>query len=171
MPPAQQPKSPNNNNRKTPRAETHPPVVVVRAAAPPQQQQAAPQQAQKPKQKLPHFFQAFAPELSAKLNVLYELEGFVVKDTHRAGVMPPAALLFATPSAAGTLYEADALTYRFCYLFPEAVPHAVNNKAYGADLAARLRDVLVFPDPSQPVSVSDARARVLALREQLSLLL
>ena len=81
--------------------------------------------------------------------------------------MPPAALLFATPSAAGTLYEADALTYRFCYLFPEAAPHAVNNQAYGADLAARLRDVLVFPDPSRPVSVSDARARVLALREQL----
>ena len=81
--------------------------------------------------------------------------------------MPPAALLFATPSEAGTLYEADALTYCFCYLFPEAVPHAVNNQAYGADLAARLRAALVFPDPSQPVSVSDARARVLALREQL----
>ena len=82
--------------------------------------------------------------------------------------MPPAALLFATRSEAGTLYEADALTYRLCYLFSEAVPHAVNNQAYGADLAARLRDVLlVFPDPSQPVSVSDARARVLALREQL----
>ena len=160
MPPAQQPKS--TKGSKTPRAETHPPVV--RAAAPPQQ--AAPQ-AQKLKQKIPHFFQAFAPELSAKLNVLYELEGFVVKDTHRAGVMPPAALLFATPSAAGTLYEADALTYRLCYLFPEAVPHAVNNQAYGAELAARLRDVLVFPDPSRPVSVSDARARVLALREQL----
>ena len=80
MPPAQQPQS--NNNSKTPRAETHPPVVV-RAAAPPQQ--AAPQ-AQKLKQKLPPFFQAFAPELSEKLNVLYELEGFVVKDTHRAGV-------------------------------------------------------------------------------------
>ena len=161
MPPAQPPKSPNDTS-KTPRA-THPPVVV-RAAAPPQP--AAPQ-AQKLKQKLPPFFQAFAPELSETLNVLYELECFVVKDTHRAGVMPPAALLFATPSEAGTLYEADALTYRSCYLFPEAVPHAVNNQAYGADLAARLRDVLVFPDPSQPVSVSDARARVLALREQL----
>ena len=122
-------------------------------------------QAQKLK-KMPHF-QAFAPELSEKLNVFYELERFVVKDTHLAGVMPPAALLFATPSEAGTLYEADAMTYRFYYSFPEAVSHAVNNKAYGADFAARLRDVLVFPDPSQPVSVSDARARVLALREQL----
>ena len=129
-----------SNNNKTPRA-TH--LPVVRSARIP------------------------APELSEKLNVFYELECFVVKDTHLAGVMPPAALLFATPSAAGTLYEADALTYRFYYLFPEAVPHAVNNRAYGADFAARLRDVLVFPDPSQPVSVSDARARVLALREQL----
>ena len=75
MPPAQQPKS--NDSKTTtakPRA-THPPVVV--RAAPPLAPQAPPQ-AQKLKQKMPHFFQAFAPELSEKLNVFYELECFVV---------------------------------------------------------------------------------------------
>ena len=75
MPPAQQLESNNNtNDSKTPRA-THPPVVVVRSAMIPAR---APPQAQKLKQKMPHFFQAFAPELSETLNVCYELECFVV---------------------------------------------------------------------------------------------
>ena len=127
----------------------------------------SPESKQKQKKNKMQRFQAFAPELSEKLNVFYELECFVVKDTKLAAAMPAASVLFATPSEAGTLYEADALTWRFYYSFPEAVTHAINNKACGADFAARLRDVLVFPDASQLVSVSDAKARVLALRAQL----
>ena len=114
-------------------------------------------------------FKAFAPEISEPLNVLYALERFVAKDAKAVAAVPVASVPFAKPSDAGTLYEADALTWRVYHAYPEAISHAINNQAYGADFAARLRCVLAT-DTSQPVSVSDAKARVLRLREQLFLM-
>ena len=117
-------------------------------------------------------FQTFAPELSEPLNVLYALECLVAKDTIAVAAVPVASVPFAKPSDAGTLYEADALTWRVYHAFPEAITHAINNQAYGADFATRLRDALhLSADAPQPVSVSDAKARVLKLRAQLLLMM
>ena len=108
-------------------------------------------------------FQAFAPSLSEELNVFYELERFVVEDARRAAAPPAASVLFATPSEAGTLYEADAMTWRFYNSFPEAIANASTTRPT-APTWRRACAALGFPDASQPVSVSDGRARVLALR-------
>ena len=92
-------------------------------------------------------FQAFAPDMSEPLNVLYALERFVAK---AVAAVPVASVPFAKPSDAGTLYEADASTWRLYHAYPEAISHAINNQAYGADFAARLRCELAT-DTSQPV--------------------
>jgi hypothetical protein len=78
--------------------------------------------------------------LARLLNALYALEACVSADTlNRA---PPCRLAtesapFARPQGT-SLYEADALTWRFYYTDANCVVSAINNAAYGPVLARAL---------------------------------
>jgi hypothetical protein len=59
------------------------------------------------------------------------------------GPVAPETAPFVRPHA-GTLYEADTLTWRFYHTNAGCVVHAINNETYGAALARALYANLVF---------------------------
>ena len=76
------------------------------------------------------------------LDALAALDACVRKDVLRGPVAPESAP-FVRPHA-GSLYEADTLTWRFYHTNAGSVVHAINNEAYGAALAHALYANLIF---------------------------
>ena len=76
------------------------------------------------------------------LDALAALDACVRKDALRGPVAPESAP-FVRPHA-GSLYEADTLTWRFYHTNAGSVVHAINNEAYGAALAHALYANLIF---------------------------
>ena len=76
------------------------------------------------------------------LDALAALDACVRKDALRGPVAPESAP-FVRPHA-GSLYEADTLTWRFYHTNAGCVVHAINNEAYGAALAHALYANLIF---------------------------
>ena len=76
------------------------------------------------------------------LDALAALDACVRKDVLRGPVAPESAP-FVRPHA-GSLYEADTLTWRFYHTNAGSVVHAIHNEAYGAALAHALYANLIF---------------------------
>jgi hypothetical protein len=76
------------------------------------------------------------------LDALAALDACVRNDALRGPVAPESAP-FVRPHA-GSLYEADTLTWRFYHTNAGSVVHAINNEAYGAALAHALYANLIF---------------------------
>ena len=76
------------------------------------------------------------------LDALAALDACVRADVLRGPVAPESAP-FVRPHA-GSLYEADTLTWRFYHTNAGSVVHAINNEAYGAALAHALYANLIF---------------------------
>ena len=78
----------------------------------------------------------YGGRVARALDALAALEACVRADAVRGPLVPETALL-VRPHA-GSLYEADALTWRFYHIHPNSVAHAINNTAYGdSDALAR----------------------------------
>ena len=101
---------------------------------------------------------------SDALNALYDLEVCITREA-RTGPVAEVGLLFAVPE--GTLYEADSLTWRFYHLLASSIVHAINNKAYGPELADRLFQSLFPRQTRRIVSVDETRQQVGSLRAML----
>jgi len=84
----------------------------------------------------------YGGRVARALDALAALEACVRADTLRGPVAPETALL-VRPHA-GSLYEADALTWRFYHTNAGSVVHAITNEAYGAALAYALYGNLLF---------------------------
>ena len=76
------------------------------------------------------------------LDALAALDACVRADVLRGPVAPESAP-FVRPHA-GSLYEADTLTWRFYHTNAGSVVHAIHNEAYGAALAHALYANLIF---------------------------
>jgi hypothetical protein len=76
------------------------------------------------------------------LDALAALDACVRADVLRGPVAPESAP-FVRPHA-GSLYEADTLTWRFYHTNAGSVVHAIHNEAYGAALAHALYASLIF---------------------------
>ena len=76
------------------------------------------------------------------LDALAALDARMRADVLRGPVAPESAP-FVRPHA-GSLYEADTLTWRFYHTNAGSVVHAINNEAYGAALAHALYANLIF---------------------------
>ena len=76
------------------------------------------------------------------LDALAALDACVRKDVLRGPVAPESAP-FVRPHA-GSLYEADTLTWRFYHTNAGSVEHAINKAAYGAAIARTLYGNLLF---------------------------
>jgi hypothetical protein len=59
----------------------------------------------------------------------------------RGGAVAAESVPFALPSGV-SMYEADALTWRFYHLYANNVAHAINNAADGDALARAVRATL-----------------------------
>jgi hypothetical protein len=84
----------------------------------------------------------YGGRVARALDALAALEACVRADTLRGPLSPETALL-VRPHA-GSLYEADTLTWRFYHTNAGSVVHAINNEAYGAALAHALYANLIF---------------------------
>ena len=80
--------------------------------------------------------------MARALDALAALDACVRADLVRGPLVPEAAP-FARPHA-GSLYEADTLTWRFYHTNAGSVAHAIHNEAYGAALAHALYANLIF---------------------------
>jgi hypothetical protein len=76
-------------------------------------------------------------ETARALDALFAFEMCVSADTLRCGAMAPESVPFARPTGV-SMYEADALTWRFYHTNVSCVAHAINNAAYGDALARAL---------------------------------
>jgi hypothetical protein len=125
---------------------------------------------------------AFTPCFSAEvfgaktaLDALLVLEECVSADMLRGGAVTTESVPFARPTGV-SMYEADALTWRFYHLYANNVAHAINNAAYG-DALARALFARLFERPQEevhplrPSSVDDVRAAIAALRRALRAIL
>jgi hypothetical protein len=94
------------------------------------------------------------------LAALAALDACVRADVLRGPVAPESAP-FVRPHA-GSLYEADTLTWRFYHANAGCVVHAINNEAYGAALALALYANLIFDLERRKIPHSHARSAALA---------
>jgi hypothetical protein len=78
--------------------------------------------------------EAFGAKTAGALNVLLALEECVSADMLRGGAVATESVQFARPTGI-SMYEADALTWRFYHYHNNSVAHAINNTAYGDALA------------------------------------
>ena len=85
---------------------------------------------------------AYGGREARALDALAALDACVRADVLRGPVAPESAP-FVRPHA-GSLYEADTLTWRFYHTNAGSVVHAINNEAYGAALAHALYANLIF---------------------------
>ena len=100
--------------------------------------------AQQTKEEIARLFRAavYGGRVARALDALAALDACVRKDVLRGPVAPESAP-FVRPHA-GSLYEADTLTWRFYHTNAGSVVHAINNEAYGAALAHALYANLIF---------------------------
>ena len=84
----------------------------------------------------------YGGRVARALDALAALDACVRADLVRGPVAPESAP-FVRPHA-GSLYEADTLTWRFYHTNAGSVVHAINNEAYGAALAHALYANLIF---------------------------
>ena len=84
----------------------------------------------------------YGGRVARALDALAALDACVRKDVLRGPVAPESAQ-FVRPHA-GSLYEADTLTWRFYHTNAGSVVHAIHNEAYGAALAHALYANLIF---------------------------
>ena len=121
--------------------------------------------------------EVFGAEMARALDAFAELEVCISADTLRGGAVPVAAesVPFARPSGV-SMYEADALTWRLYHTHASCVVNAINNAAYGDELARALHAHLFAsfaePNVAHPmvaVSVDQVRAALSAVRRALLL--
>ena len=96
------------------------------------------------------------------LDALAALDACVRKDVLRGPVAPESAP-FVRPHA-GSLYEADTLTWRFYHTNAGSVVHAINNEAYGAALARALYANLMFDLEEEGNDEDGADAHLILMR-------
>jgi hypothetical protein len=84
----------------------------------------------------------YGGRVARALDALAALDACVRADLVRGPLVPEAAP-FARPHA-GSLYEADTLTWRFYHTNAGSVEHAINKAAYGAAIARTLYGNLLF---------------------------
>jgi hypothetical protein len=133
--------------------------------------------AQQTKEEIARLFPAavYGGREARALDALAALDACVRADVLRGPVAPESAP-FVRPHA-GSLYEADTLTWRFYHTNAGSVVHAINNEAYGAALAHALYANLIFDLQAEeeegaylilmraaPPSLERVRAALLRLR-------
>ncbi len=114
--------------------------------------------------------EAFGAETVRALDALLALEGCVSADTLRCGVVATESAPFARPTGV-SMYEADALTWRFYHIHTNSVVHAIKNTA-NADALARVLFARLFEKPEEeahlrPSSVDEVHTVIAALRRAL----
>jgi hypothetical protein len=81
--------------------------------------------------------EVFGADTARALDALLALEECMSADMLRGGAVAAESVPFARPTGV-SMYEADALTWRFYHYHTNSVAHAINNAAYG-DALARVR--------------------------------
>ena len=123
---------------------------------------------------------AFTPRFSAEvfgadkaraLDALLGLEECMAAEMRHGGVVAMESVPFARPTGV-SMYEADALTWRFYHLYASNVAHTLNNAAYGEAFSRALFTRLFSERPEEeallwPSSVDEVRAAIAALRRAL----
>jgi hypothetical protein len=119
------------------------------------------------------FFAAevFGADTARALDALLALEECLSADMLRDGAVAAESVPFARPTGV-SMYEADALTWRFYHLHTNSVTHAIDISAYGDALARALFALLFSERPEEvahlrPSSVDDVRAAITTLRRAL----
>ena len=120
--------------------------------------------------------EVFGADMARALDAFAALEVCISADTLRCGGAVATAaesVPFARPSGA-SMYEADALTWRLYHTHASCVVNAINNAAYGDELARALHAHLFasFAEPNVvhpmvAVSVDQVRAALSAVRRAL----
>ena len=120
--------------------------------------------------------EVFGADMARALDAFAALEVCISADTLRCGgaVATAESVPFARPSGV-SMYEADALTWRLYHTHASCVVNAINNAAYGDELARALHAHLFasFAEPNVvhpmmvAVSVDQVRAALLAVRRAL----
>ena len=119
--------------------------------------------------------EVFGADMARALDAFAALEVCITADTLRCGgaVATAESVPFARPSGV-SMYEADALTWRLYHAHASCVVNAINNAAYGDELARALHAHLFasFAEPNVvhpmvAVSVDQVRAALLAVRRVL----
>ena len=119
--------------------------------------------------------EVFGADMARALDAFAALEVCITADTLRCGgaVATAESVPFARPSGV-SMYEADALTWRLYHAHASCVVNAINNAAYGDELAralhAHLFASLAEPNVVHPmvaVSVDQVRAALSAVRRAL----
>ena len=117
--------------------------------------------------------EVFGADMARALDAFAELEGCISADTLRGGAVAVESVPFARPTGV-SMYEADALTWRLYHTHASCVVNAINNAAYGDELARALHAHLFasFAEPNVvhpmvAVSVDQVRAALSAVRRAL----
>ena len=119
--------------------------------------------------------EVFGADMARTLDAFAALEVCITADTLRCGgaVATAESVPFARPSGV-SMYEADALTWRLYHTHASCVVNAINNAAYGDELARALHAHLFasFAEPNVvhpmvAVSVDQVRAALSAVRRAL----
>jgi hypothetical protein len=113
----------------------------------------------------------FGAKTARALDALLALEKCVSADMLHGGVVAAESVPFARPTGV-SMYEADALTWRFYHLYANTVAHVLNNAAYGEAFARALFARLFSSEkpeahPLRPSSVDEVRAAIATLRRAL----
>ena len=121
--------------------------------------------------------EVFGADMARALDAFAALEVCITADTLRCGgaMATAESVPFARPSGV-SMYEADALTWRLYHTHASCVVNAINNAAYGDELARALHAHLFasFAEPNVvhpmvAVSVDQVRAALSAVRRALLL--
>ena len=120
--------------------------------------------------------EVFGADMARALDAFAALEVCISADTLRCGgAVAEESVPFARPSGV-SMYEADALTWRLYHAHASCVVNAINNAAYGDELARALHAHLFasFAEPNVvhpmvAVSVDQVRAALSAVRRALLL--
>jgi hypothetical protein len=119
--------------------------------------------------------EVFGADMARALDAFAALEVCITADTLLCGgaVATAESVPFARPSGV-SMYEADALTWRLYHTHASCVVNAINNAAYGDELARALHAHLFasFAEPNVvhpmvAVSVDQVRAALSAVRRAL----
>jgi hypothetical protein len=104
----------------------------------------------------------YGGRVARALDALAALDARVRADVLRGPVAPETAP-FVRPHA-GSLYEADTLTWRFYHAHAGCVVHAINNEAYGAALSRALYGNLIFQLEEDEANEQAAEAYLILTR-------
>jgi hypothetical protein len=103
------------------------------------------------------------PTCANRLQALFELDVLTNKAIVVPG-KPTHGIQFATPS--GTLYEADALTWKYYHHLASNAAYAINADGYGKDIGDKLFDSF-FSSARRPISVFEMQEKIKELRIEL----